>query len=87
LLSGKSVFLPHWPFQPLITSAVLLNGPRKSHRPYDDYPLPSVFWLILYALGLAGGMTGVISLVKETWQDNKTVRLVTYVFGGFLAQP
>jgi hypothetical protein len=41
----------------------------------------SAFWGILYVLGLIVGMTGVGSLVRQTW-GSSTIRFITYIFAG-----
>jgi len=64
------------------TNAVFLSNKGSEDIEFLRRPLPSIYWLFLYLLGLIVGMVGVFSLVKETWPDNSQVKLITYVFGG-----
>ncbi|KAF2101674.1 hypothetical protein NA57DRAFT_73115 [Rhizodiscina lignyota] len=41
-------------------------------------------WLVVYALGTIVGLTGLISLVIQTFTVNPKVRIITYVFGGIV---
>jgi hypothetical protein len=43
--------------------------------------------LIIYVLGTTAGLTGLISLVSESLDDNAHLRIVTYVFGGIVGFP
>jgi hypothetical protein len=65
LSRGNKRYIPLWPASPVKREKVAR----------------SAFWAIIYVLGLIVGMTGVGSLVRQTW-DSSTVRLITYIFAG-----
>ena len=42
-----------------------------------------LWWMVLYVLGIVAGLTGVISLALQSW-DNRVVAITTKVFLGFI---
>lgn len=60
---------------------------RKSKNGlYIDEESYGIFaWLILYMLGTIVGLTGLLSLIIQTFHDNSKVRIICYVFGGIVA--
>jgi hypothetical protein len=51
----------------------------------EDDGIQVLWWLVLYALGLIGGLAGLFSLVVQTIHMNYNVLIITAVFGSVLA--